>query len=66
MGDGFVNARVVSVSLILLGVSCVVAAVALLAGYAWAIGVVGALALIAGGLLFDPNPPKAPNNRGIR
>ena len=58
-----------SVFLILLGVACVVAAVWILAGYAWAVGVIGALALIAGVLLFDPNPPKAPiypNNRGVQ
>jgi membrane-bound ClpP family serine protease len=58
-----------AVLLILLGATCVVAAVVLLAGYPWAIGVVGALAVIAGVLLYDPNPPKAPvypNNRGVR
>jgi hypothetical protein len=63
------TARLLPLVLILLGVAGVVAAVGLLAGYAWAIGVVGALALIAGVLLYDPNPPKPrtyPNNRGVR
>jgi membrane-bound ClpP family serine protease len=58
----------VPVSLILLGVACVVAAVVLLAGYPWAIGVVGALAIVIGVLLYDPHPPKArvyPNSRGV-
>lgn len=61
--------QTVSVLLILLGVVGVLCALWLLAGYPWAIGVAGALALIAGGLLFDPSPPKPhawPNNRGVR
>lgn len=61
--------QLTAVLLVLLGVTCVVAAVGLLAGYAWSIGVAGALALLAGVLLYDPNPPKAPmypNNRGVR
>jgi hypothetical protein len=46
----------VPVLLILLGITGVVTAVGLLAGYPWAIGVLGALALIAGVLLYDPMP----------
>lgn len=69
MGDGIMTVRMVPVLLILLGAACVVAAVWILAGYAWAVGVVGVLAIIAGVLLFDPDPPKPPvypNNRGVR
>jgi membrane-bound ClpP family serine protease len=63
------TSRYISVLLILLGVACVVAAVWMLAGYAWAIGVVGVMAVVAGVLLYDPNPSKPkvwPNNRGVR
>lgn len=61
--------RLVPVVLICFGVSCVVAAIAIIAGYPWAIGAFGVLALVAGVLLYDPNPmvPKTyPNNRGVR
>ena len=60
--------RSAPVLLILLGASCVIACVWLLCGYAWAIGVLGALALIAGVLLFDPSPNTAihQTKRGTR
>lgn len=63
------STQLMAVVLLVSGLAGVVAAICLLAGYAWAIGVAGALALIAGALLFDPNPPKPPvypNNRGVR
>lgn len=69
MGLRRVNtAQVVPVLLILLGITGVVTAVALLAGYPWAIGVLGALALIAGVLLYDPTPnmPRDQTKRGTR
>jgi membrane-bound ClpP family serine protease len=69
MGDGIMRPNMVAASLILLGAACVVTAVVLLAGYPWAIGVVGALAIVIGVLLYDPHPTKPPvypNNRGVR
>lgn len=65
----YIRARIVPSALILLGAAGVVAAVWLLAGYPWAIGVMGTLALAAGVLLYDPKPPTPktwPNNRGVR
>lgn len=62
-------AQPIPVALILLGAAGVLAAVWLLAGYPWAIGVLGTLALSAGVLLYDPRPPTPPvypNNRGIQ
>lgn len=60
--------RTVPVLLILLGVAGVVTSVALLTSYPWAIGVLGALALIAGVLLYDPTPesPLYQTKRGTK